>query len=80
MLFSQVSIVCYSDQGGAEVKLEPEKLSGLDPHHSTQLCFHPPTGIQIQIQIQIQTQIQIQIQIQCNAEIQWCLRGTARSR
>ena len=37
--------VGYSDQGGAEVKLEPEKLSGLDPHHSTQLCFHPPTAL-----------------------------------
>ena len=25
------------------VKLQSEKLSELDPHHSTQLCFHPPT-------------------------------------
>ena len=46
-MFSSVELYVrvhkYSDQGGTEMKLQPEKLSGLDPHHSTQLCFHPPT-------------------------------------
>ena len=35
-----------SGKGGAEVKLEPEKLSGLEPTslHPTQ-SFHPPTAL-----------------------------------
>ena len=38
--------VDYSGKGGAEVKLEPEKLSGLEPTslHPTQ-SFHPPTAL-----------------------------------